>query len=654
MPVKHQHLRAPQSHLKVLLLPLAATFAINGSEAGTLSGLDPLPGGNSWSATGITDDGATIIGSTGFRGGSNLITRWTSAGTEGLDPMGCAKYSGVSISGDGTTLYGSYYNYGVRAYRAFCSTATGATDLGTLGGTGANANGASRDGSVIVGYSNGKAFRWTAADGMTDLGTLGGPGSFAYAISANGLVVTGYADTGTYLRAFRWTAAGGMTDLGALSGTNSYGRALSADGSVVVGNTYVNDGGRTTYRAFRWTAESGMVDLGTLGGQHSIAYAVSADGKAVAGNSYVGSLTHAFRWTAKGGMEDIGVLPGDVRSSASAISADGSIVVGYSMDADRFSHAFIYKSRVMLDVQDWLGSIGGVNSVLSVSKELIRMHMEGAHHRPLAELGLGNSFWATGDITSSSRTRDVLTRSGEAGGTFAPTGNLLVGIGGGYGLQDQDLANAGSARIFGQYLVAEADLLRPDGAIFSLLGSFGDWKNTYDRGYVTGSGIDYSHGQTNLTSQAVRLRYDSPALWRAYGTEIKAYVSYALITTEADAFTETDGSYAGSFNAMDHTGRESRLGLAASKALGEKVNVRLSAEWIRRFDNDAAPLTATDITSTLTLALPTPDPVRDQARLGMDIDFKIDAKTVMSFTVHAASVGESPDISGAISMRRTF
>jgi len=79
-----------------------------------------------------------------------------------------------------------------------------------------------------------------------------------------------------------------------------------------------------------------------------------------------------------------------------------------------------------------------------------------------------------------------------------------------------------------------------------------------------------------------------------------------------------------------------------------------SAEWIRRFDHDNALLIATDITSTLTLTLPSADPVRDQGRLGLDVDHKLDDQTTLSFTVHAAGFGESPDVSGAISLRRAF
>jgi uncharacterized protein with beta-barrel porin domain len=95
-------------------------------------------------------------------------------------------------------------------------------------------------------------------------------------------------------------------------------------------------------------------------------------------------------------------------------------------------------------------------------------------------------------------------------------------------------------------------------------------------------------------------------------------------------------------------------GKLGRKAFGENVKVRLSAEWIRRYDHDAAPPTATDITSTLALALPTPDPVRDQARVGVDVDYALDKRTTLSLTVHASGRGKSPDVSGAISLRRSF
>ena len=155
-----------------------------------------------------------------------------------------------------------------------------------------------------------------------------------------------------------------------------------------------------------------------------------------------------------------------------------------------------------------------------------------------------------------------------------------------------------------QYLVGEVDLIQDDGGVFSLLLSAGDWDNATHRGYVTGGGVDTSHGETEIKRTSFRLRYDTPTLVKPPGTDIKAYGSYGQSRARADGYTETGGSFAGSFSEMVQTAKEGRLGIAATRAFGEKFRGRLSAEWIRRFDRDQAAITATDITSTLDLTLP--------------------------------------------------
>jgi probable HAF family extracellular repeat protein len=556
------------------------------------------------------------------------------------------------VSANGNVVVGS--SISTNGDRAFRWTNNVMTDLGTLpGGTSSDASGVSADGNVVVGSSSstngGRAFRWTN-NVMTDLGTLtGGAYSFASGVSADGNVVVGdsYSTNGPgpgVSTAFRWTN-NVMTDLGTLTG-GSYSQAsgVSANGNVVVGSSGSTNG----ERAFRWT-NNVMTDLGTLtGGSNSQAKGVSADGNVVVGDSG----DRAFRWT-NNVMTDLGTLPGGTSSFARGVSADGNVVVGGSTSTNG-TRAFLYRNSVMLDVQDWLGSVGGVCSMLSTSLDLSRAHLEGAHHRPLAELGRGRSYWTTGDVASSSRSRDLITRSGEAGVTFEPWTNVLVGVGAGYGRQDQQLLNDGSASTFGQYLIGEVDLIQADGGIFSVIVSVGDWKNETDRGYVTGAGVDFSHGETSLASKAFRLRYDSPVLVKTLGTDVKAYVSYGHSKVRSDAYVETGGSNAGSFGAMEQTAKEGRLGVAATRSFGEKFRGRLSAEWIRRFDRDQASITATDLTSTLDLTLPGTAVVRDQARFGFDLDYLMDAKTTLSFTVHAAGRGESADVSGAISLRKAF
>lgn len=104
---------------------------------------------------------------------------------------------------------------------------------------------------------------------------------------------------------------------------------VSDDGSVVVGSS----GFDLTYHAFLWNTNIGMVGLG-YPNEDSVAAAVSADGSVVVG--YHGSGTdppyflpfgdwNAFRWEAGVGSSDLGNLPG---AFALDVSSDGSVVVG--------------------------------------------------------------------------------------------------------------------------------------------------------------------------------------------------------------------------------------------------------------------------------------------------------------------------------------
>ena len=647
-------------HLKATFLIAAAMTSIQ-TKAQSMTGLGTLSGGSESRAYGVSTDGSVVVGYGNIAGGSSRAFRWTAGG--GMADLGVltgGSYSFASgVSKDGTAVVGYGDNAGGSS-RAFRWTAGGGmADLGVLtGGSYSYANGASTDGSVVVGKSNSsvgeRAFRWTDAGGMADLGTLvGGSFSSAEGVSADGFVVVGYSNSAAPgVRAFRWTSAGGMADLGThIGGSYSYAYGVSADGSVIVGYSDSTGG----YSAFRWTSVGGMADLGTLaGGSNSYARGVSADGSVVVGYSdNAAGSNRAFRWTSTGGMADLGTLVGGSFSYALGASADGSIVVGFS-DSSAGTRAFLYHDSVMLDVQDWLGSVSGVNALLSTALELTRSYTEGAHHRPLAELGRGRSYWVTGDVASSSRSRDLRTRSGEAGATFEPVQNMLLGIGAGYGSQEHDLANDGSGTIDGQYLLAEADFIQADGGIFSVLVSVGSWNAVTDRGYMTGGGVDTSHGETDLQSTSVRLRYDTPVLTKVLGADIKGYVSGSLSKAQSDAYSETGGSYAGSFGELKQTAEEGRLGLVATRSFSDKLRGRLSAEWIHRFDRNQAVLTATDITSTLELSLPGAPVVRDQARFGFDLDYLMDAKSTLSFTVHAAGRGESADVSGAISIRRAF
>jgi uncharacterized membrane protein len=98
--------------------------------------------------------------------------------------------------------------------------------------------------------------------------------------------------------------------------------------------------GIATRQAFRWTELDGMTGLGFLDPNRpsSTATGVSADGSVVVGHSQSG-LTgagvpriEAFRWTASDGMLGLGFPDPNRSYSAVAVSADGSVVIGDSGD----------------------------------------------------------------------------------------------------------------------------------------------------------------------------------------------------------------------------------------------------------------------------------------------------------------------------------
>ena len=638
------------------LLPLITLLAAaTSAHAQTITDLNTLSALSSVGLA-ISNDGSVVVGSYSLTPGSDKSYRWTQAGgMADLGNLGGNPYSrAVAVSDDGSVVVGYGYAAWGSVFHAYRWTqAGGMVDLTPMVGQDHVATAVSGDGNVVVindVTGSNRAYRWTQAGGLSDIGDLGGGTSYASGISGDGTIIVGKSSLGPNELAFRWTQGSGMTSLGHLGGGGSEAHAISRDGLVVVGSSFTNTFDTI---AFRWTQAGGMVSLGHLGGAFSVARAVSGDGEVVVGESLSGAGTRAFRWTQADGMSDLGTLGGSF-SRAFGVSGDGTIIVGESETGTGANHAFLYRNSVMLDADDWLGSVAGVQSILSTTLSLTSLHVEGAHHRPLAELGRGRSYWATGDIAGSSRSRDMLTRSGEVGVTFEPWTNVLVGVGGGYGLQDHQLIHGGSSRTSGQYLLGEIDFMLASGGILSGLFSSGDWENQTARSYLTGGGADFSQGRTDLRSNTFRVRYDSPVLARAYGNDVKGYVSYGHNRVRSDAYSESGGSNPASFSGMEQTAKEGRLGLALTRQLGERTSARLSAEWIRRFDHDQADLTATDVTSLLNLSLPTPDPVRDQARVGLDIDHQLGEKTTLTLSVHAAGAGAAADVSGAISLRRGF
>jgi len=265
------------------------------------------------------------------------------------------------ISGDGTVVVGNAEQNAAVIWTDD-GTATVLPNLpGPDNGQGA-AFAANFDGSVVVGVSLDEAFSWTAAGGTVDLGVQGR----ATGVDYDGGVIVGQGgvsgDEDT-VQAFRWTEATGAVGLGFLDtadNANSEATGVNSDGSVVVGlasingnGGFENGNGGFQFEAFRWTAATGMVGLGFLDPSLilplSSASAVDADGDVVVGSSLSadGSHIEPFRWTTAGGMVGLGWVNGgggDPFGDAEAVDGDGSIIVGFSTDNTGQQVAFRWAS----------------------------------------------------------------------------------------------------------------------------------------------------------------------------------------------------------------------------------------------------------------------------------------------------------------------
>jgi probable HAF family extracellular repeat protein len=317
---------------------------------GTMTDLGTLSGDTSSAANGVSDDGSKIAGTSSGSAFHAVLWSGPSFGILDLGTLGGSNSFGNAISGDGTTIVGSYQIANSASHAARwvvdASLNVTSTDLGTLtGAIGSSASAVNHDGSVIVGYSGSQAFRWTAIDNMQSVQGL---------LTAAGVNMAGWALQ------------------------NATG--VSADGKVIVGNgtnggnsegwvarialpTTGGGGGGTTGGGGGGSPPSGFISFDTL--------AQSFAGQAAIGqmgNSIIGGDLAAFNQYA---TQDHGTnpnMPWSVFGYASynsdpagsgtvGITRDlpWSMIVGAAVSADFATTSMVYDGKATMQ-----GGSGGI------------------------------------------------------------------------------------------------------------------------------------------------------------------------------------------------------------------------------------------------------------------------------------------------------
>ena len=195
----------------------------------------------------------------------------------------------------------------------------------------------SADGTVVAGAAfwsshhgpegnDFETWRWTAATGYTHFGygETGGSTDYPLHLTEHGeQVVYTTIGGGSYIP-IRWTPPATTVVLPHAE-HESIVRDVSADGRVVVGKAG---------RGAGWWYLNGFGGyLGVLPGAldtQSTATAVNADGTVIVGVAASWDGDQAFRWTSATGMQGLGQLLTGMRSEALAVSGDGLTVAGYA------------------------------------------------------------------------------------------------------------------------------------------------------------------------------------------------------------------------------------------------------------------------------------------------------------------------------------
>lgn len=599
----------------------------------TYTTLNAYTGHASAVAKAANADGSMIVGFSIDNSGNNQAVRWTDT-TAALIDNGSEFFlsEAIGVSANGLVIVGWGFDNADLIEDAFYHSSGVITNIFTgMSRPASKAAGISADGDIIVGIKTDNFFGPSTLEG------------FIHTISKNSTIAINAAAS---VPAFH-TDGLAFTQLTGISG----------DGLVAIGYASF---GVSPYdaRAFKYKRNGatyeplGMLDAGTW----SIPHAASSDGAVIVGQAENSDGQPEAFVHQNGTMTGLGFLHGGNTSNATGVSSDGMVIVGYGNVGPR-THSFIFANKTMLDETEWMRSLNGPSSLAAMGNSLGMLALEGAHHRSLMSYDVVSKqtqVWATGDFGASSRQADRRTSYGEIGASQAH-GDMAIGVAVGTALQTQDLLFGGDAMITGQTILAEVDTRLTDKeSILSILLMRGEWDARTARGYVTGGGNDISRGETDMNTTTVRVRYDGPAQKFIRNFNVAPYASFALTRTNVEGFAESRGSFPATFNATSHTAQEGRLGLLTKFVAGPTTNLRLTAEWIHRFDDAGDGLSGMSQTTSGAFAVAGLAPTQDQSRVGLDVDHNFSADTLLNLTIHAAGFGQAHDISGSLSLRMAF
>jgi len=311
----------------------------------------------------VDADGTVVAGTSNYADGLNEAFIWTSSG--GIVGLGFANRTHESaaggISANGQVVDGTAQGteQGDITFVAFRWTAKAGLEAFNDQKAATGAFGLNRNGSIMAGNEGEEALRWTKGDvhvqhlGFLGVPNSGSPISLETGMDATGDYIIGSSSTSTagQSEAFVWN--GGMSGLGFPSGDNaSFALGIGSDSKTIVGFGYVTNTNETT--AFYWTTLGGMQVLSAPAGlPYAVASAVSNNGSVIVGCATASTQPNigdeAVMWNSHhvpktvasiAAMDGISIA-GWTLSCATSVSAGGKTIVGNGIDPDGHNQAWL-------------------------------------------------------------------------------------------------------------------------------------------------------------------------------------------------------------------------------------------------------------------------------------------------------------------------
>lgn len=636
----------------------------------------------------LNADGTVVVGRAQFSvDGNHQAFIWSAAeGFTNIGALAAGTSFAADVSDDGMAVTGGV-DYGNSDSRAFYwkKGDNTLTDLGTLGGSTSSAEAISADGTTVVGYAGiinntaSHGFVWRVGDTeMTDIGTLvSGSYSYAALVSKDGSVVAGHGDitatidnsTVSFHHATRWTDAGGIIDLGTLGGDYSYAQEMSDDGSVIVGyaQTAADVDIRYMYaHAFRWSVGADgvngtMTDLGTFGGNFSYANDVNADGTVVVGFAEDASQTNrGFRWTSEDGMITVeqwlrnnGVAIDDgFTSDAQKVSDDGNVVVGYTSD-DSYYIARVATPDTpetpgsgIIDLPEYLNTIASTGAPRVgqpiASANTIMFGAQGSPMRGLLKAGQ-RSIWSTVDTGyDSNDTSDGGLVLGDFGFGYGLAEGITARISAGGTYTDQDLDAGGDFQHKGWYVSPEVSANISGDIYLTVGGYYSRGKLDINRGYLNGSAMDYSSGDTDTETWGGKIRVDWVNAFTLGDSAFTPYAALSRANTKSDGYTETGGAFPAIYDESEDHSTIARVGVDLVHSLTDDIRLLGRAEADYRFEKETTG-TRGEIIGISSFDLEGQDVKQFWVRAGIGAEFDIGGGTA-SLMLNATTEGSDPDV----------